>query len=159
MRLERRRVDQETAQVEIGLARAMLYLVRISALFAKGIDEVQAGFGIDALRLIAYVTEELLPEQLGGGPASRNEDALADLFSRLGNRLGSGSVLRPLPAQSKIPERSFLLSPAAYSTAEESPPRSWPERPIIIFLPELVATATANQPGQPPPVSAGGACN
>src|SRR5690606_31615551 len=121
MRLDLHRVDRETAQVEIGLARAMRDPARIAALFAKGVDEIEAGFGIDALRLSAHVTEALPPEQLGGGPPLRDEDALADLFSRLGNRLGFDRVLRLLPAQSKIPERSFLLSPAAYSKAEPTP--------------------------------------
>lgn len=150
LRLELRRVDRETAQVEIGLARAMRDPVRIAALFAKGVDAVEAGFGIDAIRLTAYVTEALPPEQLGGGPVQRHEDALADLFSRLGNRLGFDRVLRLLPAQSKIPERSFLISPAAYSEAEQPPPRQGPDRPIIIFPPEPVTAAAARQSGHPP---------
>ncbi|WP_368074278.1 DNA polymerase Y family protein [Octadecabacter sp. SW4] len=61
LRLELRRVDRETAQVEIGLARAMRDPARIAALFAKGVDEVEAGFGIDAMRLTAHVTEALPP--------------------------------------------------------------------------------------------------
>ena len=150
LRLELRRVDRETAHVEIGLARAMRDPARIAALFAKGVDEVEAGFGIDAMRLTAHVTEALPPEQLGGGPALRHQDALADLFSRLGNRLGFDRVLRLLPAQSKIPERSFLLSPAAYSEAETPPRRQGPERPIIIFPPEPVVVASLRQPRTPP---------
>ena len=150
LRLELHRVDQETAHIEIGLARAMRDPARIAALFAKGVNEVEAGFGIDAMRLNAYVTETLPPEQLGGGPALRHEDALADLFSRLGNRLGFDRVLRLLPAQSKIPERSFLLSPAAYSEAEAPPLRQGPERPIIIFPPEPVMVAARHPPRTPP---------
>ena len=57
------------AQVEIGLARPMRDAVRIAALFPKGVDEVDAGFGIDALRLSALVVEHLAPEQIGGGHA------------------------------------------------------------------------------------------
>lgn len=150
LRLELRRVDRETALVEIGLARPMRDPERIAALFARGVDEVDAGFGIDAMRLCAHVTEPLLPEQLGGGPAVRHEDALADLVSRLGNRLGFERVLRLLPAQSKIPERSFLLAPAAYSRPEAPPRRSGPLRPITLFPPESVRTGGLLQPGRPP---------
>jgi protein ImuB len=150
LRLDLHRVDRETAQVEIGLARAMRDPERIAALFAKGVDEVKAGFGIDAMRLSAQITEPLPPEQLGGGPSLRHEDALADLISRLGNRLGFDRVLRLLPAQSKIPERSFLLSPAAYSEAEAPPRRQGPERPIIIFPPEPVLISALRQPRTPP---------
>ncbi|EPX76513.1 putative DNA polymerase IV protein ImuB [Litoreibacter arenae DSM 19593] len=150
LRLVLHRVDRETAHVEIGLARAMRDPERIAALFAKGVDEVEAGFGIDAMRLSAHITEPLPPEQMGAGPNLRHEDALADLFSRLGNRLGFDHVLRLLPARSKIPERSFLLAPAAYSEAEAPPRRQGPERPIIIFPPEPVMTAAFHQSTTPP---------
>lgn len=72
---------------------------------------------------------------------------ISDLFSQLGNRLGFDRVLRLLPAESKIPERSFLLAPAAYSEAEVPPPRKGPARPIIIFPPEPVMTGGISQPG------------
>lgn len=150
LRLNLDRVDRKTAQVEIGLARAMRDPERIAALFTKGVEEVEAGFGIEAMRLEAHVIEKLPPEQIGGGQPVRHEDALADLFSRLGNRLGFERVLRLLPAESTIPERSFLLASAAYSEAAPPPPRTGPERPIIIFPPEPVTTRDTGQPGHPP---------
>ena len=119
---------------------------RIAALFVRGVAEVDAGFGIDALRLTALVTEPLGPEQIGGGPAIRNEDALADLLSSVGNRIGFDRVLRLLPATSLIPERSFLLAPAAYSTPEPSPHRVGLKRPITIFPPEPVTAAAGIPP-------------
>jgi protein ImuB len=146
LRLELRRVDRGTAQVEIGLARPMRDPARMAALFARGVDEIDAGFGIDALRLTAPLTEDLPPEQLGGGPALRQQDALADLLSSLGNRIGFDRVLRLQPAESLIPERSFLLAPAAYSQAEVPPPRTGPSRPAILFPPEPATAA----PGTPP---------
>ncbi|SMD06047.1 protein ImuB [Primorskyibacter flagellatus] len=150
LRLELHRVDHETAQVEIGLARPMRDAGRIKALFTKGVDEVDAGFGIEALRLTAHVTERLAPEQIGQGRPLRQEDALADLFSTLGNRLGFDRVLRLLPAQSDIPERSFIIAPAAHSAPEESPPQCGPARPITIFPPEPVTTRGGGRPGHPP---------
>ena len=149
VRLELRRVDRGSAQVEIGLARPMRDPARIAALFRKGVEEIDAGFGIDALRLSAPITEPLAPEQIGGGTSVRQEDALADLISRLGNRIGFDRVLRMLPAESKIPERSFLLAPAAYSAAEKTFPQGGPPRPILLFLPEPVTT-TEGRPGRPP---------
>jgi len=150
MKLELRRVDGETAQVSIGLARPMRDPIRIAALFQKGVEEVDAGFGIDALRLSALVTEPMAPEQIGAGPASRAEDALSDLVSRLGNRLGFDRVLRLQPADSLIPERSFLTVPVAYSTPVQSPARRGPPRSAIIFPPEPVSLASPPRPGHPP---------
>lgn len=150
LRLELRRVDRATAQIEIGLARPMRDADRIAALFAKGVDEVDSGFGIDALRLTAPVTEILAPEQIGGqigrSPAIRHEDALADLLSSVGNRIGFDRVLRFLPAESLIPERSFLIAPAAYSAPEPFPPNAGPPRPVTIFPPEPVTAASGTPP-------------
>lgn len=148
--LELHRVDREIARIEIGLARPMREPARIAKLFARGVADAEAGFGIEAMRLLAHVTEDLPAEQVGGANAPSQEDALADLFSRLGNRLGFDRVLRLLPATSKIPERSFLLAPAAYSSPEPPPAYHGPERPLMIFPPEAVTAAGFGQPGHPP---------
>lgn len=154
VRLELRRVDRGTVQVEIGLARPMRDAGRIAVLFTKGVDEVDSGFGIDALRLTAPVTEDLAPEQIGGqiggqicgGPTLRHEDALADLLSSVGNRIGFDRVLRLLPAESLIPERSFLIAPAAYSSPEPIPHSAGPPRPITVFPPEPVTAVSGSPP-------------
>jgi len=148
LRLELRRVDHDTVQVEIGLARAMRDPLRMAALFAKGVDEVVAGFGIDAMRLSAPITEPLPPEQIGSGPTLRHEDALADLISRLGNRIGFDRVLRMQPADSKIPERSFQLVAAAWSEPVAASPRHGPARPLTLFPPEPVSHASGHPPAQ-----------
>ena len=148
LRLELRRVDRATTRVEIGLARPMRDPARIAALFQKGIDEVDAGFGIDALRLFAPITEPLAPEQITGeGGRGQPSDAMADLLSSLGNRIGFDRVLRLLPAQSLIPERSHILAPAAYSAPEPAPPLPPGRRPQILFRPEPV-TAQGHPPSQ-----------
>lgn len=146
MRLELRRVDRGTALIEIGLARPMRDAARIAVLFTKAVDEIDSGFGIDALRLSAPLTEALAPEQIGGGPAIRHEDALADLLSSVGNRIGFDRVQRLLPAISRIPERSYILAPAAYSTAEALPPHTGPARPITLFPPEPVTLVSGTPP-------------
>lgn len=145
LRLELRRVDRGTVQVEIGLARPMRDPLRIAALFTKGVEGIDAGFGIDALRLSAPVVEPLAPEQIGRN-AVRHEDAMADLLSSLGNRIGFARTLRLLPATSLIPERSHLLAPAAYSVAEDIPPPRGAARPITIFAPEPVSASAGNPP-------------
>ena len=149
LRFELRRVDRGMVQVEIGLARPMRDPVRIAALFVKGVDEVEAGFGIDALRLSALVVEALAPEQITGqmgSSAVRQDDALADLLSSLGNRIGFDRVLRLLPAESLIPERSQIIAPAAYCAPEPAPLHIGPSRPITLFPPEPVMAASGNPP-------------
>lgn len=143
LRLDLRRVDRATVQVEIGLAQAMRDPARIAVLFRRGVDEVDAGFGIDALRLAATVTEPLAPAQLApaqlGPGQSALHDGLSDLVTRLGNRLGFDAIQRLLPAESLIPERSFLIAPVAYSAPAPRPQPTRP-RPLILFPPEPVTT-------------------
>ena len=150
VRLEIRRVDREVSRVEIGLARPMRDPARIAALFVPGIEAIDAGFGIDALRLSAPVTESLVPEQITAGPAAGQGDALADFLSSTGNRIGFDRVLRLLPAQSLIPERSFLLVPAAHCAAGAAPgaPRTGPLRPVTIFPPEPVLAVRGHPPAR-----------
>lgn len=144
--LELRRVDGVAARVEIGLAQAMRDPVRIAALFVRGVDEVDAGYGIDALRLTAPVTEPLAPAQITqGGP--KGQDGLADLITRLGNRLGFDAIQRLLPAQSLIPEHSFVIAPSAYSEAATIP-RSPLPRPVTLFAPEPVRHAAGHPPAR-----------
>lgn len=144
LRLDLQRVDRETVTVEIGLAQAMRDAGRIAALFQRGVDEVDAGFGIDALRLTAPVTEPLAPTQIATiqitpGQAAP-QDGLADLVTRLGNRLGFDAIQHLLPATSLIPERSFLVAPSAYSTPAPRPVPAHP-RPLILFPPEPVSAS------------------
>ncbi|OWJ79756.1 Y-family DNA polymerase [Haematobacter missouriensis] len=145
--LELKRVDRSAAMVEIGLARAMRDPARISALFLKGVEDVDAGFGIDGLRLSAVMIEPLAPEQIGDAKV-RQEDELSDLISRLGNRLGFEAVQRFLPAKSRIPERSFLTVPAAYAKSEPFPERRRPRRPITLFPAEPLLWVSGNPPAR-----------
>jgi len=71
---------------------------------------------------------------------------MADLISSLGNRLGFDRVLRFLPEESGIPERSFLLVPASSGTAVKFPPRKGSPRPLTIFPPEPVVSAAGHPP-------------
>ncbi len=138
LRLELHRVDGETALAEVGLARPMRDAVAIARLFRPAIEEVDAGFGLDALRLVATVTEPLAPRQIAAGTSVAGEDRMADLITRLGNRLGFEAVQRMLPADSHIPEKGFTIAPAAYADAAPH----WParaNRPLVIFAPEPIA--------------------
>jgi protein ImuB len=129
-----RRVDQGSQQVELRLAAAMRDPARILPLFARGVAEVDAGFGIDQIRLEAVLVEPLKPQQTGIA-ATASPDRLDDLITRIGTRIGLDNVQRFLPADSHIPERSFIIAPAAYTIPNGSWTNARP-RPIRLFRPE-----------------------
>lgn len=146
LQLTLRRVDQVSQQVELRLARAMRDPARILALFERGVGDVDAGFGIDQIRLEAVQVEKLPAQQISH-TGNRGTDGLDDLITRLGNRVGLDNIIRFLPADSHIPERSFIIVPAAYSRAEGS----WPvlrRRPLRLFAPEPIGGAGRAPPRQ-----------
>lgn len=132
-----RRVDQDEKQVELRLARPLRDPDRIMSLFERGLAEVEAGFGIDQLRLEATQVEALPVRQISH-VSDRGKDQLDDLITRLGTRVGLENIQRFLPADSHIPERSFLIAPAAYSEAQGGWSIAKP-RPLCLFPPEQIA--------------------
>ncbi|MEL6584058.1 MAG: DNA polymerase Y family protein [Pseudomonadota bacterium] len=130
-----RRTDHTVSVLEVGLARPMRDVERILGLFAKGVEAVDAGFGIEHLRLVATSREPLRLRQLTRAEGE-GADHLSDLISRIAGRVGFEHVLRYLPGQSHLPEHSFIIAPAAYSEAAPGWPASATLRPLVHFPPE-----------------------
>ncbi len=159
VRLEAQRVDGSVAVAEVGLARASDAVDRIRPLLMLKLDQIEAGFGIDCLRLEAVLTEPLHAIQHRGHleaaadviARQAGDTALDDLVGKLGTRLGQEAVIRLHPADSHIPEKSALTLAAAWSVPAPAP---WPAprapRPIVIFRPEPIATPPSDDPRTPP---------
>ncbi|MBL4807482.1 MAG: DNA polymerase Y family protein [Rhodobacteraceae bacterium] len=146
LQLTLRRVDQANQQVELRLARPLRDVGRILPLFQRGVDQVDAGYGIDQLRLEATQVEPLPATQISHSTPSRHK-GLDDLITRIGNRIGLENVQRFLPADSHIPERSFIIAPAAYS----EPSGAWSTlrpRPLRLFTPEAIAGSGPQPPAR-----------
>ncbi len=137
-----RRVDQGSQQVELRLAAPMRDPQRILPLFERGVGAVDAGFGIDQIRLEATLVEPLPVQQIGSTQVS--PDRLDDLISRIGTRIGLENIQRFLPADSHIPERGFIIAPAAFSAAQGGWVALRP-RPLRLFAPVPIA-GTGNRP-------------
>ncbi|MEP2473671.1 MAG: DNA polymerase Y family protein, partial [Paracoccaceae bacterium] len=102
LNLTLRRVDQDHQAVELRLARPLYDPQRILPLFERGLAEVDAGFGIDQMRLEATQVAPLPPQQITHHSAD-NKDQLDDLITRIGARIGLENIQRFLPADSHIP--------------------------------------------------------
>lgn len=139
-----RRVDQASVQAELRLARPMRDAPRMAALFARGLEELEAGYGIDQIRLEAMELEALPLRQITSHRAAQGDD-LADVITKLGNRIGLENITRFLPADSHLPEKSFSVVPAAYSKASSSWASPAP-RPMLIFPPESIAGHSPEPP-------------
>jgi len=146
VRLQAWRVDDTMQWIEAGLARAADTPERIRPLLTHRIDEIDAGFGIDMLRLEAVGTEPLHPRQEAGPlpPADAvraradRQAELDDLIGRIGGRLGMEAITRRHPVSSHIPEKSAQVLAAAWSEPAESWPAPPAPRPLMIWRPEPV---------------------
>ncbi|MEO1328496.1 MAG: DNA polymerase Y family protein [Pseudomonadota bacterium] len=153
LRFTVRRVDQREQSVEIGLARPGRSPEIVAPLFARGLEKIEAGFGVDALRLAALVVEPLSEVQTHAGPDRadpRAADALDALLTRLGGRLGFERLTRPRPADTHDPDKAVMWDEATLS----SPAEGWreaaaarPPRPIARTPHEPIEILA---PGRPP---------
>ncbi len=146
VRMQCFRADGGMQWAEVGLARPSADPDRLRPLLALKVPDIDAGFGIDALRLEAHVTEPVHAAVHKGGrtvtgevvAAQGADTALDDLIGRLGARVGLEAITRLHPADSHIPEKGASVLAAAWS----EPARDWPAppvpRPLMLWRPEPV---------------------
>ncbi|PSL22330.1 Y-family DNA polymerase [Shimia abyssi] len=147
VRLQVFRADQTMQWVDVGLARASDDPERIRPLMRMKLEEIDAGFGIDMLRIEAVRVEPVHTRRVTGhldaGRAVAERlaagHALDDLVGRIGARIGLEQITRRHPASSHIPEKGAQTLHAAWS---EPFREAWPQvsipRPILLWRPEVV---------------------
>ncbi len=154
------RVDGGRRTLTIGTSRPLRRRKPLMGLFAEKLDQVEPGFGIDEIVLAADVVEtvgELQTDwagEAGGGNRAADEEELAELLDRLGNRFGFGRIGRPVPRQSWLPERAAVREGLESGSAGRpgSAPR-WPEdryRPLRLLSPPESVEVKIPEPGDPP---------
>ncbi len=155
LRLEAYRSDQTMAWITVSLARPSHNPDRLRPLLAMKLTDIDAGFGIDVLRLEATAHEPLHERtRVGHLEAGKsvtqkmaNNTGLDDLIGRLGARIGLDAITRVHPASSHIPEKGAQTLAAAWS---EPAPDNWPAspvpRPLLLWRPEPVTAPDTPAP-------------
>ncbi len=156
LRLEAHRTDQAAEIIDVGLARPTFDQYRIRPLLEMKIDQIDAGYGIDMLRLEVVQSEPIHARTMAGHSDARRavrdrlegNTEIDDLIGKLGARVGLDTITRHHPAGSNIPEKTALTLAAAWS----EPARDWPlpprPRPLLMWRPEPVtAPDTPAVPG------------
>ncbi len=153
------RVDGGRRTVTIGTSRPLRRKRPLMGLFAEKLEQVEPGFGIDEIVLAADVVETVDELQIdcsgetAGGYRAADEEELADLLDRLGNRFGFGRIGRPVPRQSWLPERA-----AGWAAAQPGSVANWPEdrlRPLRLLSPPEPVNVVIAENGGPPPATTG----
>jgi protein ImuB len=106
------RVDSTIQWILIGTSRPSHAPAHLLRLFAERLEEVEPGFGIEAMVLESPLTEALAAHQSDLAAADVIDAGdLAALIDRLQMRLGHARVAQLVPVESHVPERAEVRKP------------------------------------------------
>lgn len=152
-RLELRlwRVDGDAASRHVEMAAPSRDPAHLARLFADRLDDLDAGFGFDQMRLTASWTEPLDPAQDRLDTPAASGISTAMLLDRLTTRLGPDAVRSPHPVESHMPERAQRWdAPVADAPKTPVDARTGPPRPLkLLDHPEAIEVLYATPEGLP----------
>lgn len=143
------RVDATTRSIAIGTSRPSHDPRHLFRLLGEDLPALEAGFGIELVRLSALeVAPQDAEQRAMEGAGAGGEDDFARLLDSLGNRLGFDRVMRLVPQHSHVPERAVRRVPPTAPV----PPVAWParRRPVRLFSRPEPVEAVAPVPDSPP---------
>ncbi len=145
------RVDGEVIVRRLELAAAMREPEHITRLFADRLEDIDAGFGIETVRLRASWAEPLGMEQGDVEQAAeRHGTSLAACIDRLTVRLGTEAVRRPVPHASYLPERAVRWRAPLEPLPVMQHALEFHERPLkLLDQAERIAVLYATPDGYP----------
>jgi len=145
------RVDGEVAVKTLELAAATRDAAHIVRLFGEKLGDIDAGFGIELVRLRASWAEPLPANQADiEAAAERHGTSLAAFVDRLTTRLGPKAVRRPVLKGSHLPERSQGWQPALDPEPPSQESLRFHARPLkLLDRAEAIAVLYATPDGLP----------
>ena len=149
------RVDGEVMIRQLELSAPTRDPEHVCRLFAAKLDDVDAGFGIETVRMRASWAEPLALEQGDiEAAADAHGTSLAACIDRLTVRLGLQAVRRPVPFASHLPERAQrwqgALEQVPVNSRHLQGELAFQERPLkLLDRAEKIAVLYATPDGHP----------
>jgi protein ImuB len=145
------RVDSEVVIRQVELAAATREAAHIVRLFGARLDDVDAGFGIETVRLRATWAEPLALAQSDFDAAAEDRGtSLAACIDRLTVRLGPRAVRRPVLHASHIPERAQRWQPPLEPEPASQGELAFHQRPLkLLDNAEKISVLYATPDGYP----------
>ncbi|WP_067679460.1 DUF6504 family protein [Tsuneonella dongtanensis] len=145
------RIDGEVVVRRLELAAATREAAHIVRLFSAKIDDVDAGFGIETVRLRASWAEPLALAQADiEAAAEEHGTSLAACIDRLTVRLGPRAVTKPVLHASHIPERAQRWQPPLAPEPASQGELAFHTRPLkLLDRAEKIAVLYATPDGHP----------
>jgi len=142
-------VDDRTQAARVGTAVPIRDVKRLTRLLCDKIETIDPGFGIEVLRVAATLVQPFATTQTMSSLIDAAAADVTGLIDILANRLGSSSLYRMAPAQSDVPERSFVRVEATAPDSGIAWPIEWPRPSRLLASPEQIETV-ALLPDHPP---------
>ncbi|WP_347301992.1 DUF6504 family protein [Croceibacterium sp. TMG7-5b_MA50] len=163
------RVDGVPQRLRLGFARPTRDAVHMLRLTLRRIEEIEPGYGIDAMALHVRRADPLGAQSLAPTLAEEAAPDLAPLIDALANRIGAERLWRAAPVESDVPERCWtrtgpldpgrgraaMLRPDDVRRLDTRPPDHpwhprWPRPVWLLARPERIDHVIAEMPDQPP---------
>jgi protein ImuB len=163
------RVDGVPQRIRIGLARPSRDPAHLLRLLKRRIEDVEPGYGIDAIALHVRRAAPLGPEPVVERLDEEAAPDLAPLVDTLATRIGLRRLWRMRPVESDVPERMAARSPVLdppersvqrgkaddvrqldRSGAPDPWQPQWPRPARLLARPERLDHVLAELPDQPP---------
>ncbi len=173
--LELHRVDGDVRRIRVGASRPLNEARTIVRLIAERLaspdeEAIDAGYGVDLMRLACLAAEPLAPSQseLERAHEAERARALAELLDRLSARLGARAVTRRELIEAHLPEQAEAAAPVTLGEARTKggatllpftgeggrasarPDEGAPARPLRLFVHPEPIEALAEVPDGPP---------
>ena len=140
-------VDDKIQAIRVGTAKPARDVAWLTKLFRDRIEQIEPGFGIEKLSLVAIMTEPIVETQCLSSLVDEEVVDIAPLIDVIGNR--GTRVYRVAPVASDVPERSVQQIPAAAPRTGMSWTLHW-QRPVrLLSRPEHIEVI-ALLPDHPP---------
>ena len=145
------RVDGEVVVRALELSAGTRDPAHITRLFAEKLEDIDAGFGIETVRLRASWAEPLALDQADiEAAAERHGISLSAFIDRLTTRLGRRAVRCPVQYASHIPERAQIYQAPLDPGASQYGKLGFNLRPLkILDRPERIAVLYTTPDGYP----------
>lgn len=141
------RIDGQRSDIRVATAAPSREAGHLLRLFSGRLDRLDPGYGFDLIRLVAEATESLATAQVGLDGKADMALHLSRLVDRLVSRFGADAIVRPVPVESHIPERT---ESRASPMLADPPPAPRPDRPIRLFIPPEEVRVLYAVPDGPP---------
>ncbi|GGA04298.1 hypothetical protein GCM10010923_11900 [Blastomonas marina] len=145
------KLDGEVLVRTLELAAATREAGHITRLFSEKLDDVDAGFGIELVRLRASWSQPLgLSQGDFEAAAEEHGTSLAACIDRLSVRLGAQAVRRPVPHASHLPERAQRWQPPLEPVPPAQGELAFHQRPLkMLEQAERISVLYATPDGYP----------